>query len=113
MVEGFRVGTARAVEAMIKAREEAKTGVEHVEQVLASLGEIDERVKTIHQMNTHIATAAEEQTAVAEELNRNITQISDLASETSHGSEVTADEGRRLSNYAQKMRDLLGRFRVA
>src|SRR5699024_2663108 len=78
MIERLQNGVKRAVGAMTDAQERAKVGSECVEKASQSLHVIAAEVTTINDMNTQVATAAEEQSAVAEEINRNITTISDI-----------------------------------
>ena len=63
-------------------------------------------------MNTQIASAAEQQSAVADEMNRNIVDVSRVADKTSEGTLRTAAASRQLGELAQHLRDLMQCFRV-
>ncbi|RJQ48484.1 MAG: methyl-accepting chemotaxis protein, partial [Gammaproteobacteria bacterium] len=67
---------------------------------------------TITDMNTQIASAAEEQSAVAEEINRNIVSISQVASQASNGSQQTAAASGQLAQLAAQLQSVVGRFKV-
>jgi len=60
----------------------------------------------------HIATAAEQQTAVAEEINRNISNISELGQHVTSSSEMTASSSEELSQLSHDLQGLVGQFKV-
>ena len=70
-------------------------------------------IVTIHDKTTQIASAAEEQTTVAEEINQNIIRISDVSVQTSTGAEQTASTARELARLAGSLQDMVARFRLA
>jgi len=76
MIGRLQGGAEAAVQAMGQARGQAQAGAEHVERTAEALAEIAGAVSVINDMNTQIASAAEEQSAVAEEINRNVVNIS-------------------------------------
>ena len=79
MIERLQSGAQDAVKAMEQGRSRAQVGVEQAAEAGTSLETIAQAVGTISDMNTQIATAAEEQSVVAEEINLNIVTISDMA----------------------------------
>lgn len=112
MIEGLQSGARRAVEAMEGARSKAQEGGEQVERSAEGLAAIAGEVSTINEMNTHIATAAEQQTTVAEEINHNIANISEVADRTAEGAKRTAEVGSELSRLADELEQLVDRFRL-
>ncbi len=78
MIERLQSGAQDAVKAMEQGRSRAQVGVEQAAEAGTSLETIAQAVGTISDMNTQIATAAEEQSVVAEEINLNIVAISDM-----------------------------------
>lgn len=78
----------------------------------ASLDAIAGLIGTINAMNAQIASAAEEQTAVAEEINRSVHQIAvavdSFAEETRHG----ADTARSLARLGDSLGGLVKQFRI-
>jgi len=102
-----------AAGAMEDASSEVKAGEEQVEQTAMSLGEIAGAVKTIDDMNSQIATAAEEQSAVSEDINRNIATIKEIAEQTSAGAQQTASASNGLANLAGELSELVARFKLA
>jgi len=112
MIENLQAGTAQAVEVMESGRKQAHTSVENAGRAGKTLGTIASSVTTISEMNTQIATAAEQQTAVAEEINRNINNISELGEHVTSSSEMTATSSEELSRLSVILQELVGQFKV-
>ncbi|MDY0249246.1 MAG: methyl-accepting chemotaxis protein [Pseudomonas sp.] len=112
MIERLQHGVKNAVGAMGGAQQRATTGSTCVEKASQSLHVIAAEVATINDMNTQIATAAEEQSAVAEEINRNITTISSIADNTSAGATQTAQSSEELVRLAAELRRLVNQFKL-
>jgi methyl-accepting chemotaxis protein len=63
-------------------------------------------------MNTEIALTAAQQSSVAEEINRNITNINNIAQETAEGAGQTATASEELAGLAMRLQGLVGQFKV-
>ncbi|HCW96622.1 MAG TPA: chemotaxis protein, partial [Pseudomonas sp.] len=63
--------------------------------------------------NMQIASATEEQSLVAEDINRNVMQINDVAIQVSAGAEQTAATSLELARLAEQQQQLVGRFTLA
>ena len=81
---------------------------EHREQ----LETITQAINDITDKNHQIASAADEQTSVAEEINRNIVSIKQVGDQTSTGAGQTARSSEDLSHLAANLKDLIGQFKV-
>ena len=112
MIEQLQAGAQKAVNAMTTSQEQAQYTVEHAGMAGTSLQSITDRVATISEMNIQIATAAEEQSKVAEDINRNIVRISHVAEESASGAQKTASASRSLSDLAGQLKGLIGQFRI-
>ncbi len=112
MIERLQGGARRAVEAMLQSSEQAAHGVETAAEAGTSLEKITSAVGTIAEMNTHIASAAEEQSAVAEEINRNIANISHISESNAEGAGQTATASAQLASLATELQQIVSRFRV-
>jgi len=112
MIENLQLGTVQAVKVMESGRKQAHSSVEHAVHAGESLSTIASSVTTISEMNTQIATAAEQQTAVAEEINRNIINISDLGEHVTSSSEMTASSSEELSRLSIDLQALVGQFKI-
>lgn len=104
---------AREAVAMIESnRERAQRGVERAAQVMASLDVITQSVNTINEMNAQIASAAEQQSAVSDEINRNILSISSISEKTASGTEEATQAAHELAELASGLKKMVGQFRV-
>ena len=112
MIEQLQQGVGNAVQAMIAAQSRARSGSDCVARAAQSLGAIADEVGTINEMNTQIATAAEQQSAVAEEINRNITNISRIADTTSVDATQTSQISEELVRLAAELNRLVGQFKL-
>lgn len=112
MIESLQSKAASAVSVMDEARESAKTGVEQVEKAAESLAEIAGAVSTVNSMNNQIASAAEQQRCVSEEINNNIIQIKAATEQTAAGAQQTASASEQLIQLSSKLDNILSEFKV-
>ncbi|MCV6590953.1 MAG: methyl-accepting chemotaxis protein [Marinobacterium sp.] len=96
-----------------------KNGHEHTQNSASSAQDagtyihtIVDQVNAILDMNTLVATAVKEQSAVAEDMNRNITTISQIAEETSQGAHETAETSKDLAALARQLENRLDAFKI-
>jgi methyl-accepting chemotaxis protein len=111
-IEQLQNGARNAVQAMEGAQARAHSGSDCVAKTTQSLTVIAGEVNTINGMNIQIATAAEEQSAVADEINRNITTISTIADTTLADASQTSEISEELVRLATELNRLVGRFRL-
>lgn len=112
IIERLQSGANRCVDAMLSGKTQVESTVTQVEQAGQSLDVIADKVKTILDMNTHIASAAEEQTAVAEDINRNINQIAHVAEANADSTSQTTQTSQSLAGLANELQQLISRFKV-
>ncbi len=112
MIERLQKGTATAVNAMEKSQEQAHAGVTQAAEAGTSLDAIKLAVDNISDMNTQIASAAEEQSAVAEEINRNISNISEVAEQSATGAQQTSVASTELARLAEQLQSMVTQFKV-
>ena len=79
IIHAVQTGAVDAAQAIVSGQSSSDESVEKVAQAGAMLAHITQAVEAIRDMNRQIATAAEEQTSVAEDISRNITQITTVA----------------------------------
>jgi len=111
-IERLQGRAKQAVSVMDNGRKRAASSVDQAASAGESIASISRRIDTINDMNTQIASAAEEQTAVAEEINRNIGNISHVSEETSLGAKNTADACHELLELANQLSMAVGSFRT-
>jgi methyl-accepting chemotaxis protein len=102
----------QTVQVMQSSQQQAGESVEQASRAHAALEEITQAVDTITQMSSQIATAAEEQSAVAEDINRNIVEITHLAEDTSKDSANGYTASVEMSREVDQLVALLGQFRT-
>lgn len=112
MIEKLQSGASQAVEVMETGREQADKSVGHARQAGESLGGITQAVVSISDMNAQIATASEEQTAVAEEINQNIVNISQLGEDAVSSAQQTSAASEELARLSSELQGLVGQFKV-
>ncbi|PVV27880.1 MAG: hypothetical protein B6D79_00115, partial [gamma proteobacterium symbiont of Ctena orbiculata] len=81
-------------------------------QTGTALATITQAVEKINEMSTQIASAAEEQGSVAEEINRNIVKINDMSTQTADGAGETAEASQNLAHMATELQGLVARFTI-
>ncbi|MFC1750105.1 CHASE3 domain-containing protein, partial [Pseudomonadota bacterium] len=112
LISALQNGAEKAVGAMELSCNKANETVEKAKNAGESLDTITRAVDTIRQMNTQIATAAEEQTSVAEEINRNVVNIQNISEQTASGAENTLSSSNDLGRLSGNLRQLVGQFRT-
>ena len=112
LINALQNGSEDAVRVMTQSRESANSTVEQAKHAGESLTSITRAVGTILELNTQIATASEEQSAVSEEINRNVVNIQDISEQTSSGSEQTATASAELARLGEQLQNLVGQFKV-
>ena len=90
----------------------AQRAVEQTESALNSLNTIVSQIEEVSSQVTHIATAAEEQSAVTEEVNRNITGISDSASELARLADEAQQSSVSLADLVAQQHQHLGKLKT-
>ena len=95
-----------------KGAERAQMAVSQTEQALNSLNSMVSQIGEISDQVTHIAAAAEEQSAVTEEVNRNITGISDSASELARLAGEAQQSSIVLANLVKQQHEQLGKLKT-
>ena len=112
MIGSLQSGATAAAEVMENSRNLASATVEKTRAAERALASIREEVGAINDMNAQIASASEEQSSVAEEVNQNISRIHDAIVETSAGSEQVAGSSRDLAVLSGQLESRVSLFRI-
>jgi len=112
MIDRLQAGTQSAVEAMRRSSEAGDGTSAQANQAGASLDAMADLIATINSMNAQIASAAEEQTAVAEEINRSVHQIAVAVDNVADETQLGAQTSRSLAELGQRLGKLVGQFRI-
>ncbi|MBN2887464.1 MAG: methyl-accepting chemotaxis protein [Chromatiaceae bacterium] len=111
-IERLQASARLAVEAMEQGRTRAQDSVEMANRAGASLSAITTAVGTISDMNNQIASAAEEQTAVAQEIDRNLINVSQAEDQIASGAAQIAQASEALAHLASDQQTRVKRFKV-
>ncbi|HBZ93701.1 MAG TPA: methyl-accepting chemotaxis protein, partial [Pseudomonas sp.] len=113
LIAALREGSRRAVTDMEQSASLVNLTVGDANQTEGALVAIAEAVGLISEMNQQIAAAAEQQTAVAEEINRSVTSIRDIADQSAMAMDETASSSIQLAELGRELHAMAGQFRLA
>ncbi|MBP8184650.1 MAG: methyl-accepting chemotaxis protein [Pseudomonas sp.] len=103
IISTVQTGAINAVRAIESGQNRSEEGVEQVTQAGAMLQRITGAVEAIRDMNRQIATAAEEQTAVAEDISQNLTEITAIANANQENVERTQAASNNLADLSSQL----------
>jgi len=112
MIEKLQTAALEAVDVMTGGKKQVVESVQYAESASQSLETITAAVEQIHNMNTHIAGAAEEQSSVSEEINKNVVNINTVADQVTHSASQTATAGAELAELATRLQAVVGHFKT-
>nr|WP_145007676.1 methyl-accepting chemotaxis protein [Pseudomonas psychrotolerans] len=112
MIQRLQSGTRDTVAVMQNSRAQTGKQVEQTQAASRALEAILAAVGEITEMNLQIASAAEEQSAVAEDINRNVVNIGQAANGVHEQADQASRAGGHLSELAEGQRQLAARFKV-
>ena len=112
MIDMLQQGSNNAVDSMEKSQKQVNEALTQANSTKEALRMISEVISHINDMSRQIATAAEEQGAVAEEINRNIVSINDMTNQTAEGTVQTSVASKDLARLATTLNDLVKQFKV-
>ena len=110
IIERLQHQSREAVQVMEQSKALAHAGVEQTGEASSALSDIVQAVNTITDMNNQIAASAEEQSKVAEEMDRNIVNIADVANKTTQSAQDTVVATEEISSEIDRLHTLMGRF---
>ncbi|WP_034033664.1 methyl-accepting chemotaxis protein PctA [Pseudomonas aeruginosa] len=112
MIEELQVGAREAVATMTESQRYSLESVEIANRAGESLGSVTRRIGEIDGMNQSVATATEEQTAVVDSLNMDITEINTLNQEGVENLQATLRACGELETQAGRLRQLVDSFKI-
>ncbi len=110
MVAGIQNGTGEAVESMQQSNQRTQSTLQLARAAGESLEQIAQSIHQINERNLVIASASEEQAQVSREVDRNLINIRDLATQSAAGADQTSAASHELSRLAVDLNTLVGRF---
>lgn len=113
IIERVQSGAHRAVEAMLSGKHRAEANAAEADGARQALGEIEQQVQGISDLSVQIATAAQEQAHVAQEINSSVNTISSAGQENADSARQTRLTTARLAELTDGLQQVIGRFRLA
>ena len=110
MVQDLQTAAENAVTVMEQGQAVAQMSVDQAAKAGESLSAITRSVDTISDMSNQIATAAEEQSAVSDEINQNIVNINNAAEHTLNVTRDSTQANHRLNGEINKLKDMVKQF---
>ncbi len=110
MISQLQGSAEKAVDVIYQGQESAVHGVEEANNAGEVFNSMTKAVNTITSMTTQIATAAEEQSAVSEEINRNIISISNLSESTVEGSKLINNASMAIDEETIRLGNIVKQF---
>ncbi|MBU2022355.1 MAG: methyl-accepting chemotaxis protein, partial [Gammaproteobacteria bacterium] len=105
-------GAQESLDKMLKSRDLSTKNAEQAKEVLALFANISEQVGYVQDMNNQIATAAEEQSQVSDEINRSVENVRQLADRTTEGSIESVAAVSNLRALSHQLKSLTDRFKI-
>ena len=112
VIERIQSGTRGVVATMHSSQSQAQNNAGQIHQAVQALGKISDAVTVISDMNLQIASAAEQQSAVAEEVNRNVSAIRTVTETLTGQATESAAISSQLNALASQQMKLMDQFRV-
>ncbi|HBN9820953.1 TPA: methyl-accepting chemotaxis protein [Pseudomonas aeruginosa] len=112
LIGALQNGTQQAVQRMQRSHQLVDQSVDDALQTEAALGNIATAVALIQQMNQQIAAASEQQSAVAEEINRSVTAIREVADQSAQAMQSTASSSDQLADLGRELQGMVRHFRL-
>ncbi|XHF34066.1 methyl-accepting chemotaxis protein [Pseudomonas chlororaphis] len=110
MVAGIQNGTGEAVESMQQSNQRTQSTLEMARAAGVALEQITQSIHQINERNLVIASASEEQAQVSREVDRNLVNIRDLATQSAAGANQTSAATHELSRLAVDLNAMVARF---
>ena len=111
MIDSLQAQARAAVESISKGQEKTRATVSNAANAGDALTAITDSVATINTMNVQIASASEQQGVVAEKINQNVVNISEVADENAASSNKLASASQNLGQLAKQLRELVSQFK--
>jgi methyl-accepting chemotaxis protein len=112
LIERLHQDVDKVSQTMLLQIDHANQNVQSSETAIAAIDGVLTAADRIHALNTEIASAAEEQSAVSEEVSRNVTSIKDNARESASFAEETSRARQKLQSMAVAISDMMSKYKT-
>jgi methyl-accepting chemotaxis protein len=112
MIKQLQEGVKNAVSSIEEGHSRANNSVEQANIATDSISKIIESIGLIYEMNASIATDAEQQSTVSQEISVNVEEIKSISDQTSQGIDKIAHSGHDLAELSTHIQHLMTQFKV-
>jgi methyl-accepting chemotaxis protein len=112
IIQAVQQGAGKAMSAMKSSQEKTHSTSDMATQAGQAITQITQAVARIHDMNTHIATAAEQQSYAAEEINKNVVRVVNLVESAASKAQQSSDVAAELDGAARELGRQVSQFRL-
>lgn len=112
MIERLQSGSMHAVSVMQQSSAKAEQTMEQATQAGSSLENIAQAISTINDMNTQIAAAAQQQSVVTEEMNKNVDTIHNFSENAADSAQKAAQTSNNLTSLSEHLSSLTSQFKI-
>lgn len=112
IIQAVQQGAGKAMNAMKASQSKTQSTSDMASQAGQAIAQITQAVARIHDMNTHIATAAEQQSYAAEEINKNVVRVVNLVESASSKAQQSSDVAAELDSAARELGRQVSQFRL-
>lgn len=112
MIERLQRGAAVAAQAISNTQQVAQESVQKTHQVASALEQTADMIGQINSMNFQISTATEQQSAVAQDIHRNIENINEASEQVSQNLAGNTQASEVLSQQSHQLKQLVSQFRI-
>lgn len=112
MIEKLQSASTQSVDSMKDSRDRTSQSEEYSNDTYELLRAMDQSISSVYDMTTLMATATEEQGTVADDINRNVSSIQNLCSESVANVNQTSEVASKVKNLSDNISTLLKQFKV-
>lgn len=112
LISRLQSGAQQSAELMVQSQDLSDESVKHAQDVLDTFQNITRLIGQLQDMNNQVATASEEQSLVAEEINQSVVRVKDLADETTEASTEGREATQSLVKLTKQLQNLTARFQI-
>lgn len=112
IIEQLQAGTQSTVLVMQQGKDQAALSVEQANKTGNALAVITQAVRVINDMNIQIASASEQQTSVADEINQNVLNVKRIAEENAVSANQTKGSTIEIAQLSEQLKLMVNQFKV-
>lgn len=113
IIERLQAQTEKAVDVMERSSSAATESVEQIHSATTALENISNAINSINEMASLIATASQQQSDVAIDIDKNISSIADSANDTTSTARGVREVAQSINRNATELNELMLKFKVA